>query len=151
MDLKTKVEELMKRKEKEVVEDMRDSDINSDLSIAKYYADMKHIIDMCKEQMESYEDCLCGETIYLVEEGQKVVYSEGKEKTTINAKKLAIHLMADNRINEYFDISSVTGKALGNLIDGAELLAKFKEVTGIGKHSLKVSKMTKAELKEHKK
>ena len=119
-------------------------------SVAKYHRKLNEISSVIEERMAESKKILLErkETIIIPEFKEKVVYQEGRDRSSINASKAGSYFVREKREEDLYSVISITEKALKNLPDGDFIVAKFKEISGTTAPSIRVSKMTKKELKE---
>ena len=82
------------------------------------------------------------------EDKEKIIVQLGAMQSTIDPVKVYDEMVERNRGREFFSICTVSAANLAKVPHGKVLVAMFKEETTRKASSIKVSKMTKKELKE---
>ena len=120
-------------------------------NVGEYLTHLSKLKNLIENKLSVYKELFkeFKTTVFFPNLGEKVVYQQGKDKTRIDSRALANHLVINNRINDLLNTISITEKSINSLEDAAVLIAQFKEKIGVTDSSVKVSKMTKEELKEH--
>jgi len=109
-------------------------------------------ISLLKKELEATEESLKsqlierGETIMLPETKEKVMWSEGKDKSAINVMSVFKEMKKEKRINEFMSIVSLTKKNLESIEGGKVFSAKYSEVVGKTNPSVSFKKMSKKDL-----
>jgi len=119
---------------------------------SRAFVELSVICDNANRIAEQYKVALMDAKVYecFPEYEQKIEYTPPKGQSHIDAVKLAKAMIKAGREKELFSIISVSEKALKTLADGEVLAGKYRVADEDTKAGLKVSKMTKAELKASK-
>ena len=119
--------------------------------VAQYYAELYEAQKKIEIQIEKCKNLLkanVGKTFVIAETKSKVVVSEGREKTEIDAAALGHNLISQNRTDDLLQVVSITQAALNKLVDGGELVEQFKKVTGTTEPIVTYKSLSKQELVE---
>jgi len=110
-------------------------------------------IALLKKELEVTEKSLKsqlierGETIMLPETKEKVMWSEGKDKTEIDVMEVFKEMKKAKRIKDFMSIVTLTKTKLEKITDGKVLSAKYSKVVGKTSPSVSFKKMSAKDLK----
>jgi hypothetical protein len=119
--------------------------------VAHYYAELSEASKKIELQLEKCKMLLkanVGSTFVIPETKSKVVITEGREKTEIDASALGLNLILTHRTEDLLSVIGITQTALNKLIDGGELVERYKKVTGLTEPIVSYKSLTKQELIE---
>ena len=116
------------------------------------YVELAVIADAASRIAEQYKAPLMEAEVYecFPEYERKAEYVPAKGQSHIDAAKLAKALLKAGREKELLSVISISAKALKELADGEALAEKYRVIDEDTEAGLKVSKMTKAEIKASK-
>lgn len=121
-------------------------------TLDEVYESMVHldeVLEKAKNGMDKLKAYLMEQDIrpekFFPENGKKIIFQEGSDKTQIDPQKLVNVLTFD----DFMKVVKVNESDLKKLENGEQYAIQYKEKIGKNNDSILVKKMTKKELKEH--
>lgn len=131
---------------------LQKAEINFDdvREVAERFKELTEISKLLEVQINRLKPILVDAKVLELfpDDGQKVVFVEGRALTEIDTTGLFDMLFKAGRMWDFVRVASVTATSLGKLEDGAALEAKFKTTKGKAADSVSLKEMSKDDWKK---